>query len=126
MEKVVKSLILMMIPFWASAKENSNRNARPSFSVGTIFKNISPADFKHLIESEKGIILDFRKNSEVAQGRIKGPIHIDKAKPFFIYCASGGRSSKAMKTLKNLGFSKVYNLMGGIQAWNSAGCSVVK
>jgi rhodanese-related sulfurtransferase len=33
--------------------------------------------------------------------------------PIVLYCASGGRSAKAMKMLNNEGWKEVYNLLGG-------------
>ena len=38
-----------------------------------------------------------------------------------IYCASGGRSALAAKTLQDMGYSEVANLTGGFQAWTEAG-----
>ncbi len=46
---------------------------------------------------------------------------LDKTKPVFVYCMSGGRSKKAAAKLEELGFSKIYDLEGGILKWNSAG-----
>jgi thioredoxin len=48
----------------------------------------------------------------------------DKSKPIFVYCMSGGRSKKAAEKLSELGFSKIYELQGGIMKWNAAGLSV--
>lgn len=38
---------------------------------------------------------------------------LDKNKPVFVYCASGGRSGKATPILKEAGFKYIYNLTGG-------------
>jgi rhodanese-related sulfurtransferase len=37
---------------------------------------------------------------------------LDKSKPIFVYCAVGGRSSKASKILEQAGFKEIYNLTG--------------
>lgn len=42
--------------------------------------------------------------------------------PWYIICQSGGRSSKACKTLSEL--SGVYNVVGGTSAWQSAGLEI--
>jgi thioredoxin len=47
----------------------------------------------------------------------------DKSKPVFVYCKSGGRSSKASSQLAELGFKNIYELQGGILKWNAAGLS---
>jgi rhodanese-related sulfurtransferase len=44
----------------------------------------------------------------------------------FVYCAAGGRSAEAAAALKQLGHREVYNLAGGIDAWERAGLPVVK
>jgi len=38
-----------------------------------------------------------------------------------VYCLSGGRSATASQTLANNGFIKIFNMVGGISAWTSAG-----
>lgn len=38
-----------------------------------------------------------------------------------VYCLSGGRSVTASQTLANNGFIKIFNMVGGISAWTSAG-----
>ncbi|MFW9929494.1 MAG: molybdopterin-synthase adenylyltransferase MoeB [Candidatus Thorarchaeota archaeon] len=42
---------------------------------------------------------------------------LDKDTPTVVYCKTGGRSARALIKLKELGFQKVYNLRGGINAW---------
>lgn len=43
---------------------------------------------------------------------------LDPEKPTIVHCAIGGRSRVAAQTLASNGFSEVYNLSGGIKAWN--------
>ena len=42
-------------------------------------------------------------------------IIINKNKPIIIYCSSGYRSKSAYKKLKNMGYTEVYNLYGGLE-----------
>ena len=42
---------------------------------------------------------------------------LNKDKPVLIYCAMGGRSSKASKVFKSQGFKKIYDLKGGFLSW---------
>ena len=42
---------------------------------------------------------------------------LDKTKPVYVYCRSGKRSARAAKILKEMGFTKVYDLEGGIMEW---------
>ena len=45
---------------------------------------------------------------------------LDKSKPVFVYCLSGGRSSSAAKQMRESGFKQVYELSGGIMKWRAA------
>ena len=45
----------------------------------------------------------------------------EKSKPVYVYCLSGGRSKQAANKLAEMGYTKVYELEGGIMKWNAAG-----
>jgi thioredoxin len=80
-------------------------------------------------------ILDVRTPDEYATGHIENSDNVDwltesfvlktdkydKTKPVFVYCKSGGRSTKASEKLAELGFTTVYNLDGGMLKWEAAG-----
>lgn len=86
------------------------------------------------------IILDVRTDEEYAQGKIKSATQIDyyqrdfktevakldKTKPVFVYCASGVRSNSAAKILRQQGFTEIYDLKGGLNAWARSGKPLVK
>ena len=79
-------------------------------------------------------LVDVRTPDEYTSGHLAGAQNIDfydesfkdrmakldKTKPVFIYCKSGGRSGKALNQLTAMGFTEVYNLNGGINEWLSA------
>ena len=46
---------------------------------------------------------------------------LDKAKPVFVYCNTGKRSAKCSKKLLEAGFTKIYDLEGGITKWKHEG-----
>ncbi|MFN4234310.1 MAG: rhodanese-like domain-containing protein [Bacteroidia bacterium] len=91
-------------------------------------------DFEKKILSEKNIqLIDVRTPEEFQQGYIKGAKNIniysstfeqeinklDKTKPVYIYCRSGNRSKSAAQILSKNGFKTIYDLQGGIGAWQS-------
>ncbi len=66
-------------------------------------------------------LLEFRADPE-------SPLHdaaFDRAKTIVTYCASGGRSALAGKTLKDMGYNDVRNL-GGFKDWADAGGEIEK
>lgn len=96
-----------------------------------VAKNVNAAEFAKLIASKAGIILDVRTPQEVKKGAITNSVNIDffaddfaaqitkldKNKPIYVYCASGGRSGEAMEMMSKIGFKTIYNLEGGYSAW---------
>ncbi len=50
---------------------------------------------------------------------------LDKEKPVYVYCKKGGRSAKAASILKDMGFTKVYDLQGGITSWQEEGLETI-
>ena len=95
-------------------------------------KTIKNEEFNKLRVRSEAQVLDIRTSKEVKEGRIPNSINIDffakdfidqceskfnKKKPLLVYCAAGGRSSKAIKNLSKVGFKKVYELEGGFDEW---------
>lgn len=46
------------------------------------------------------------------------------AKPLYLICRSGARSALAAESLQRMGFTQVYSVAGGMQAWIDAGLTV--
>jgi len=98
------------------------------------FSSIGPAAAISLINSDKTTLLDVREMSEIKDGKLNEAIHIplstlnkrlselDKYKDdsVLVYCRSGNRSGSVCRTLSGRGFEKVFNLSGGIMAWQDA------
>lgn len=101
-------------------------------------EDLPPAQFKSQLEAQRGLVLDVRTPGEVARGKLAGASVLDfnapkfeqklsliaRDKPVFVYCASGNRSGQAAALMTKLGFTKVYNLAGGIGAWKANGFPV--
>jgi rhodanese-related sulfurtransferase len=102
---------------------------------------LSPDDFEKLIKTDKNVqLVDVRSPQEVANGHLEKAVNIniadadfdvkmsqlDKTKPIAVYCGVGGRSGKAAAKLTSLGFTKIYDLQGGITAWKGQNKAVVK
>jgi molybdopterin/thiamine biosynthesis adenylyltransferase/rhodanese-related sulfurtransferase len=84
------------------------------------------------------VLLDVREADEWAQGHVPGAIFIprgylelrveekvpDKASEVVVYCAGGTRSALGVKTLQELGYSRVASMAGGFTGWKEAGFPV--
>lgn len=79
------------------------------------------------------VLIDVRSQDEHLSGTIPGATciphdqitenlsQIPKDKEILLFCRSGGRSSKAKETLKNLGYTNIKDLEGGFTAWAESG-----
>jgi len=89
---------------------------------------------------ETGVItLDVRTPGEFMEGHLVNAINIDVESPSFaseiekldksatyaVYCRSGRRSANAVATMKDAGFSSLFNLDAGVQEWTAAGLPLV-
>ena len=103
--------------------------------------SVSVDDALALTGSEDALFVDVRERAEQSAGAIAGavaaprgflefiadpasPMHdraLSSGKRLIVYCASGGRSALAAKTLQDMGYADVANLTGGFQAWSEAG-----
>jgi len=101
---------------------------------------VNPGEATLLINREDAHVIDVREAEEFANGHLPEAKHVPlsklsdriaeiekfKDKPVIVCCASGMRSSKACGQLGKLGFTRVHNLAGGIDAWVGAGYPVKK
>ncbi len=108
---------------------------------GQNVKVIDPNEFEKTInESSSPQIIDVRTPDEYNIGHISGAeninfqdsdfktqlLKLDKTRPVLVYCAVGGRSGKASKMMNELGFTKIYDLDGGANAWSASGKELVR
>jgi rhodanese-related sulfurtransferase len=105
---------------------------------------ITPAEARDMIAEGNVLVVDVRDAPEVDKsGKVAGAVHISrgmlefradpdspyhdknfaKDKTVILYCASGGRSALSGKTLKDLGYEKVYNV-GAFKDWAESGGAV--
>ena len=107
---------------------------------------ITPAQAREMIGKGNTLVVDVRDAPEVEKsGKIAGAMHVSrgmlefradpdspyhdknfsKDKTLILYCASGGRSALAAKTLMDLGYGNVYNA-GAFKDWAEAGGEIDK
>ncbi len=100
---------------------------------------VSPSEAVLLINRENALVLDVRNDTEFAGGHIAAARNIPLAqlseqlgklrkyqqKPIVVNCQSGARSGNACAQLRKAGFTRIYNLRGGMNAWKKANLPVV-
>ena len=109
--------------------------------ANTEIETVSVEDAKTFIDSEDVLFVDVRETQEVQNtGGLPGHVHVPRGlleflvdpespmhkpelssgKRLVVYCASGGRSALAAKTLQDMGFENVCHIAGGFTAWIEA------
>ncbi len=123
-------LLLLTVTIFACGTTNSQSSS---------YQTINTTTFKQGIVDTTVQILDVRTDGEYTGGHIKNATNIDvnessfdiaikkldKTKPTYVYCLSGGRSKTACKALNAAGFTNVYNLDGGVSKWRQDGGTLV-
>jgi rhodanese-related sulfurtransferase len=94
--------------------------------------SIPANDFEKAITTPGIQLLDVRTSEEFNSGHLKNALqadwknqsqftdrvqYVDKDRPVYIYCLSGGRSAAAATWMRTHGYHQVIELQGGINAW---------
>jgi glyoxylase-like metal-dependent hydrolase (beta-lactamase superfamily II)/rhodanese-related sulfurtransferase len=84
------------------------------------------------------VVLDVREPWEYESGHLPGAVliplgqlsqrfsELDPERPVAVICQSGSRSQSAAMLLAQKGFGKIYNVMGGMNAWERHGLPVTR
>ena len=102
-------------------------------SANDAVPGIGIEEARRLVKEEGALLVDVRDPPELAQGgKLENALNVSRGmlefradaatpyhnpefrtdRPVVVYCASGGRSALAGRTLQDLGYAKVYNLGG--------------
>ncbi|MEE9357647.1 rhodanese-like domain-containing protein [Candidatus Vondammii sp. HM_W22] len=96
--------------------------------------SVRPLRATELINRVEAVVVDIRPMNDFTKGHIINALNIPasglknqlqqlekhKNNPIIVACRSGAQSSATCKQLRNAGFAKVYNLQGGMLAWENA------
>lgn len=115
--------------------------------VGTILypkiqgiRRVTPLDATQMINHDEAVVLDVRGDAEFKEGHILNSLHIPvkylpeqihkleryRSRPIITACRTGQQSAGACALLRKNGFERVYNLSGGILAWQNASLPLTK
>ena len=100
--------------------------------TGLTIEEIRPQELaERLGGEEQPVVLDVREAWELTIARIDPVLHIpmadvpdrldelDRGREIVVLCHHGRRSRQVVAFLKQIGFSRVLNLAGGIDAWSA-------
>ena len=102
--------------------------------------SLEPSAATDLINHQEAVVVDVRPAADFHKGHIINAINIPsngfanqmgvlnkyKDKPIIVSCRSGAQSSSACQQLKKAGYEQVYNLKGGILAWQNANLPITR
>jgi rhodanese-related sulfurtransferase len=127
MKKAILFAVFSLFIAFQSCKEEKSSIAKV-ISAQEVYDAVYNSDGNHQLvdvrtEEEFGVShLKDAQNICVTMDNFKERAKgLDKNKPVYVYCKSGGRSAKAAKILTDMGFTKVYDLQGGITNWEDKG-----
>lgn len=100
--------------------------------------SVDPMAATEMMNHQQAVVVDVRPSADFHKGHIINAISIPsngfanqigtlskhKDKPIIVCCRSGAQSASACQQLRKAGFEQVYNLKGGLLAWQSANLPV--
>ena len=102
-------------------------------------KEVSPAEATRLLNHENAIMIDMRTDKDYRDGHIANALNVPtgnadipatlnkyRERAVVVYCQRGNRSIAFCNKLSKQGFASVYNLKGGVLAWQKAELPLTK
>lgn len=122
--KTIKVLMLVVISSCAGLSEEKKEEGglvKVEQAEKHLADGIQVLDVRTLEEWNEGYIKGAKRATVTEDGFVeKAKEAVDPTKPVLVYCRSGGRSAKAVAELQKAGFSQIYELKGGVLAWEEA------
>ena len=141
--KIIIATILLILGIVIGIINQNQNDTTPANTQNNLENNlqtnlnsISLKEWKNLYDNDKDyIVIDVRTPKEYNNQKIPNSKlinfydtdfkeqlnQLDKNQKYLIHCRSGSRSSNALGVMKELKFTNVQDLKGGINVWNSAG-----
>lgn len=124
MNRIIAIALLGVVSFYGCTKAQPEKTQ----------SQLSAVEFFAKVKQGKDIqLVDVRTPEEFKTGHIENAINVDwsgnafveqitlldKSKPVFVYCLSGGRSSSAAREMRKIGFEYVFEMPGGMMEWRN-------
>jgi rhodanese-related sulfurtransferase len=131
-------LASLLVLSTCSSGASQTITGKPVQVEGGSYFNVTPAELKTMLDKKDFVFINvhipFAGNiagtdlsipyDQIEQNLSKLPA--DKNAKIFLYCRSGRMSAIAAQTLIKLGYTNLWNLDGGMAAWEQAGYEIKK
>lgn len=130
----LKSLIIVLLALALAAGCTGKTEAVKTVEVDNgSYREVNVDEFKNMMESKDFVLVNVHIpfEGDLPQTDLSIPydqidqhlteLPADQDAKIFLYCRSGRMSADAAETLANLGYSNVWHLAGGFNAWKAAG-----
>lgn len=132
------SLVLLLVMVGGCTQQTTTVTQGQDQVAAYSHQNLSPSESKDLLEKRSGdsnfVLVDIRTPEEFASGHLEGALNVDyyapdfaeqmssmdTTKTYLIYCRSGNRSGNALRVLASKGFTDIYDISGGIVAFDAS------
>ncbi len=100
---------------------------------GGVYTNVTPSELDTMLKNKDFTLVNVHTpfDGKIAKTDLSIPydqisqeaskLPVDKNAKILVYCRSGHMSDIAAKTLIKLGYTNIWNLAGGMAAWENAG-----
>lgn len=139
MARLLTILMALLLPVLVACGSDApaDEAGTPSGDAGVV--RMSAAEFEEAAARPGVVVLDVRTPEEFAEGHLPRAVNLDVSDPGFeegldeldpdatyaVYCRTGSRSLAAAQAMREAGLDDVFDLEGGIEAWQTHGGRVV-
>jgi rhodanese-related sulfurtransferase len=137
----MKKLTFILLAFLLIAGcQSKSITAETVKADGGLYKNVSPDDLNTMLKTKDFVFINvhipFEGNiagtdlsipyDQISEPPYLEQIPVDKTAKILLYCRSGRMSAIAAEKLVSLGYTNIWNLDGGMVAWEQAGNEIEK
>jgi rhodanese-related sulfurtransferase len=137
----MKKLTFILLAFLLIAGCQSKSITGETITLdGGFYKNVSPAEINTMLKTRDFVFINvhipFEGNiagtdlsipyDQISEPTYLAQIPVDKNAKILLYCRSGRMSAMAAEELVSLGYTNIWNLDGGMVAWEQAGNEIEK
>ena len=110
-------------------KVTTLRHHNSETAMNSSFHHIDVEGAREKLDADEAVFVDIRDGESRHDGHIAPSVHLtdatveaflsatDQAQPVIVYCYHGNSSQMAAQFLVERGFSQVYSMDGGYEAW---------